>query len=114
MKYTAQRVGQFLNFTITDLTPAFDMINLMAKLENSLRNDAVDIALSFSCVPEQESTLTGVIVVFKEVVNHWGRKLVLIEIDPGRAERFRNICEILGVAICDSQSLLNPLHPVAA
>lgn|GEM_PF-4395066 len=114
MLYTAHRSGDFFIFNITDLTPAFDMINLMAHLEKSLRSDAVDIGLSFSCAPDQESTLTGVIVVFREVVNHWGRKLVLVEKDPIRQEKLRNICEILGVTICNSQSLLKSIGPVAA
>ncbi len=114
MLYTAQRSGDFFIFDITDLTPAFDMISLMTHLEDSLRTDAVDIGLSFSCAPDQESTLTGVIVVFREVVNHWGRKLVLVEKNTIRQEKLRNICEILGVTICNSQNLLKSLRPVAA
>lgn len=109
-----QQAGGFLIFDITDVTPAFDMIKLMGHLEESLRKNAVNIGLSFSCDPDGEGALTGVIVVFREIVNHWGRKLVLIEKDPLRQKRLSNICEILCVPICSSQNLLNSLHPVAA
>ena len=106
MMYTTQRSNDFLIFDITDLTPAFEMVKLIANLEDSLRSGAFDIGLSFSCVPNQESALTGMIVVFSGIVNHWGRKLVLIEKDPLREKRLRNICDILGVRICESQSLI--------
>jgi hypothetical protein len=112
--YTAKRNGDFVIFDITDLTTTFDMVKLMTHLEDSLCSDDTDIGLSFSCVLDQESTLTGVIVVLREIVNHFGRKLVLIEKDPIRQERLKNICEILGVPICSSKSLLKSIPSVAA
>ena len=114
MLYSAQHGRNFVLFDITDLTPALDMIKLMAHLEESVRGNVENVGLSFSCASAQGSTLTGVIVIFNEVVNRWGKKLFLIEKDVVKQEKIRNICEILGVTIYNSQSLLKLIQPVAA